>query len=299
MARIPVPQGPTLLAMSPDGSRLYAAGSGTLSIIDTGNLQVVGSVRTETNPTGIAVSADGKRVYTTYLFTNQLTVVDTVTNSQLTPITLIPNLTIGGYNRIALTRDGIRAFVGNGPNQQFATVDMVANDTSSFQLDMGPADLALTPDNRWLFIAGCKGFCVPGNVTVVDAQARRLVQTIAVGAKPYRVVVAPDGAKAYVANLGDPSVSIIDVATRSVVSTIPVPLQPTDLAISPDSKQVLVVGQTSGTLTLIDAVLSIARGTVQIGDSPREVVMSPDAHRLYVSTARQIVVINADQWPGK
>src|SRR5262245_38472270 len=63
LATLPVGSGPTLLAVSPDGSRVYAATNSKLGVIDTTANRVVATVPIDPYPTGLAVSPDGKRVY--------------------------------------------------------------------------------------------------------------------------------------------------------------------------------------------------------------------------------------------
>jgi YVTN family beta-propeller protein len=70
-------------------------------------------------------------------------------------------------------------------------------------------------------------------VTVVDTAGRRAVATLAVGAGPHAVAVAPDGVFAYVANTGTNTISVVDLATTAVVKTVQVEQGPSAIAVAP------------------------------------------------------------------
>jgi YVTN family beta-propeller protein len=81
---------PEIMAVSPDGSRLYAAGgparsahASRLSVIDTESLKTIGSPATlgEGPHFGMAVSPDGHRVYVTNFFAESVSVIDARTNA--------------------------------------------------------------------------------------------------------------------------------------------------------------------------------------------------------------------------
>src|SRR5215831_6672728 len=62
IASIPIESGPTLLAISPDGSTVYATSMGKLTAIRTDTNEVVASGRIDPYTTGIAVTRDGGRI---------------------------------------------------------------------------------------------------------------------------------------------------------------------------------------------------------------------------------------------
>src|SRR5262249_36407728 len=76
VATIPAGRPPTLLAVSPDGSRVVAQSSGQLSIIRTDTNAIAATVPTSPNPTGVAVTPDGRRGLWNAAVSAQLGVVD-------------------------------------------------------------------------------------------------------------------------------------------------------------------------------------------------------------------------------
>ena len=294
LATIPVGDGPTLLAMAPDGSRVYAASGSGLSVIATATNTLVGSVRTGPQPTGLAVTPDGQRVFVTNLFATRLTVVDTAAMTALSPIDLFVDRFVGGFGRIGIAPHGTTAYVCNADNLVLAIVDVTNPDPYSLMTDIRPYDIALSRDGRTAYVAGCYNFCTTGSVEVLDTVSRRITGTITVGPRPYRIAVTADGRRAYTTNLGGPTVSVIDLGSQSVVATVPVPLEPTGLAVSRDGSSVYVTSQTSGNVVAIDAATNSVRGSLHVGRMVREVVVTPDGRRVYVSTDRAVVVLDAN-----
>ena len=293
MATIPVGTPPTLLAMSPNGARVFALSSGSLSIIDAASNAVVGTVKTPPYPTGLAVTPDGGRVLVDNVQTTRLVVVDAATATLQRSINLIVDIHPGGFGRIAVTPDGSRAYIANQPKEYLAVVEMVAVTSTESMLDMRPSDLALSSDGRTLYVAGCKEFCTTGTVQLIDTASRNLLREFNVGGSPYRFALSPDGRRAYTTNLAGPSLSVVDVVTGATLATLPVGVEPTGLAVSPDGTHVYVVSQAERRMTIVDATQNVVAGDIGLPSEPREVVVAPDGRRLWVSTRDAVLVLDA------
>lgn len=68
------------------------------------------------------------------------------------------------------------------------------------------------------------------SVTVIDGSNNSVIATIAVGAAPSGVVVAPSGL-IYVVTTGANTVSVIDASTNTVTASIPVGSHPSGVAV--------------------------------------------------------------------
>jgi len=292
LATIPVGAPPTLLAMSPDGSRVCAASSGQLSIIESSSSSIVATVATAPYPTGVVVTPDGKRVLLDSVEAARLAVIDVPTAATRSPIGLIVDIPPGGFGRIAVTPDGRRAYVTNQVKQYLAVVDLGAGTTTESSLDMRPSDVTLGRDGRTLYVTGCREFCTTGTVEVIDTTTFSVLRSFAVGPGPYRFALSPDETRAYTTNLGGPSLSVIDVASGTTRATLPVGVEPTGLAVSPDGARIYVVSQKERTLTIVDAARSATVGSLSLPNDPREVAVSPDGRRLYVSTRGAVLVLD-------
>src|SRR5207247_1265364 len=82
-------------------------------------------------------------------------------------------------------------------------------------------------------------------VSVIDTASNTVTATVAVGASPTGVAVAPDGARVYVANEVDGTVSVIDTGRNAVTATVTVGVGPVGVAVTPDGARVYV-GSFSG-----------------------------------------------------
>ena len=177
---------------------------------------------------------------------------------------------------MALSPDGGTAYIAN--SDQSGARDRrrcrAARATSSCPT-VSPSDVAIAPDGRTVYLAGCKPICTPGLRAAVRhrersaSRSRSRSTAIRTASRSH-----PNGARAYTANLSGPSVSVIDLAANRAVATVPVPVQPTGLAVSADSATVWVASQTGGALTAIDAATNQVRGSAPIALA-RDVVVTP------------------------
>jgi YVTN family beta-propeller protein len=292
LATIPVGVPPTLLAISPDGSRVFAASSGQLAIIDTTTNTATVSVAIPAYTTGVTVTPDGARVLVDGLRATRLVVVDAASGSRLPPIDLVVDIHPGGFGRIAVSADGRRAYVTNQPKEYLAQVDLTTGTTTERSLDLRPSDVTLGKDGRTIYVTGCQEFCTTGTVELIDTATFTTVRSFDVGPGPYRFALSPDERRAYTTNLGGPTLSVIDVASGGTLATVPVGVEPSGLAVSPDGARVYVASQRQQTLVIVDATTNTPTGTVSLPSQPREVVLSPDGGRAYVSVRNAVLVLD-------
>jgi len=294
VASVPVGRGPTLLAISPDGSTVYAASVGQLAAILTTTNTVAATTRIDPYTTGIAVTPDGSRVLLMAMSSSQLAVLPARNLNAASRISLPqPGLYPGGFGRIAVSADGRRAWVVN-EDRWIAMADLTAGTAQSMTLDMGPNDMAFSRDGRTAYVAGCKEYCTTGTIEAIDVASQNVTATISVGPGPYRFALSPDGRRGYTTNLGGPSLSVVDMAGHTVRATLPVGIEPTGLAVSPDGARVYVTSNRTGSLTIASGDGRTVLATVGVPGSARDVVLSPDGRRAYISTSTPNAVVVLD-----
>jgi YVTN family beta-propeller protein len=72
-----------------------------------------------------------------------------------------------------------------------------------------------------------------GKIAVVDvAGTPKVVQEVAVGARPWGIALSPDGSRLYTANGPSNDVSVLDTATLKVIAKVPVGKSPWGVAVS-------------------------------------------------------------------
>lgn len=294
VGRLKVGAPPTLLAASPDGRRVYAASSGSISILDGSTNTLLKTIANDPNSTGVAVAPNGARAYVTHLFSIDLTVIDAASDALAPSITMFLQRLRGGFGRLAVAPDNQTIYVANSANQAFGIINLGGGPGSLLKPTVWPVDVAISADGRTVYGAGCKQICTPGFVQLFDVPTQRFTDEIRVDGNPYRIVLSPDGASAYVANLTGPSVSFVDLAARRTTATVAVPPQPTGLGISPDGRTLYVASQTAGALSVVDVATAAVRAQLPVFQA-RDVAVHPDGRHVYVSSGDDVLVVDAAQ----
>ena len=232
------------LAFSPDGTQAYASdgpGSGIHTFAVAGGLL---SERQEIGfqggvwPAGIAVSADGTRLYVAANLADQLLVVDAATRKLLNTIPV-------GHRPygVALNQAGTLAYVTNWGG---AGVTVVNTGTGAVMATLStglhPTTVAVNPTSGELYVANTDS----DSVSVVGQTGSQVLRTIdlhpyagaPVGASPDGLAISPDGATLYVGNAGDNDVAVVQLGPAGstagvdrVLGLIPTGWYPAGLAL--------------------------------------------------------------------
>ena len=198
------------LALSPDGTALYAASSdGIVYAIDTRFEQVSDSIGLGVPHGGIAVDLDGSKLYVTKT-DGTVSVISTSTYSVLT------TLSVGSDPR-GVAVHGDRAYVANSGDNTVSVIDAAQDAVlGTVNVGSGPEDVAISPDGSFAYVVNRSA----GTVSVIETLTDNVVGTITVGSLPQSVAFAPADELAYVTNFGDGTVSVISTITDEVVDTI-------------------------------------------------------------------------------
>ncbi len=249
----------TGLIFSRDGRRLYLSNvNGSIKVFTVGRdgtVQPSHSLplppakaprRPEEIPAGLALSADGRRLYVCGNLSNRLLELDAETGRLLRAF----DVGVAPYDVVLL---GDKAYVSNwggrrpgpgdltgpagrGTEVRVDPVRHIASEGSVTVLDLGgkpesrkpkaeiltglhACALALSPDRRWLVCANA-GL---DNLSVIDTRTDRVVETIwakaspaeLFGAQPNALAFAPDGRTLYVANGTQNAIAMIRFSPRN------------------------------------------------------------------------------------
>ncbi len=205
---------------------------------------------------------------------NNVTPIDTVTNSPGTPIPM------GNATSIALTPDGTTAYVSNDVSETVTPIT-TATDTVGTPIPVpdGPEGIAITPDGTTAYVVDSDPV---GTVTPIDVATNTAGSPIAVGAGPAFVAITPNGATAYVTNFNSNTVTPISTATNTPGTPIPVGTEPYGIAITPDGSTVYVVNSSSGTVTPISTATNTPGTPIPVGSSPQFIAITPDGATAFV-----------------
>jgi uncharacterized repeat protein (TIGR01451 family) len=292
--------------------RAYVTNTGdnTVSVINISNNTIAATISVGNNPTGVALTPDGKQAYVVNADDNTVSVINTTTNTVTTTIPFA-----GSYPlEIAITPDGAKAYVTNNGNNSITVIDTTINTIlTSIYLEYGNIlyGVAITPNRAQAYVTsmngGTEAGTFTGTVTIIDTATDTIVDGITVGNGPEGVAITSDGKQAYVANFDDNTISVIDTATLNVTATIPIgpphaPIGPSAIAITPDETKAYVANFGNNTVSVIDTATNTITTTISVGGAPLAIAITLDGTEAYVvndgSNNVSIIDTNTDTVTG-
>ncbi|WP_052721621.1 YVTN family beta-propeller repeat protein [Methanosarcina siciliae] len=216
---------PSGIAVIPDGT-LYVACYSTNDVyaidLATNNVSKI-LVGLHPREVTAVTTPDGLRIYVANRHSNDISVIDTTTN------TVVTNVGVGTepYG-IAVSSLGTKLYVTNQGSGNVSVIDTATNKvTANITVEKYPSGIAVTPDEKWVYVANKK--TPKGTVSVISTSNNTVIKTIDVGNKPSGVAVTSDGKCVYVTNSGSNTTSVINTTTNIVILTIPVGIRPSGL----------------------------------------------------------------------
>lgn len=172
---------------------------------------------------------------------------------------------------------------GLASNRVIATIDV----------GYSPAGVAVTPNNRFAYVANNNVNDIPGGytVSVIDLSTNTVLTTISDASfdQPYTVTINAAGTLAYVTNSNSTTISIINTSTNTVEGIISGFSGPSGMAITPDGTTAYVnnygVGVDSGdgtTVSVVNLATNTIVGTITVGLAPASVAVAPSGAYVYV-----------------
>lgn len=258
-----------LYGVDTDNDRVYA--------INTSSGKVIANITVGDEPTGLAATPDGKKLYVANAMQDSairdnsgvVTAIDTSTNRIVSTI-------FTGRNscRVAVSPDGKFAYVTNMYEQSISVIN-TADDSVALTFPLkdekeeGPYAIVVSPDGKKLYVTLPFG----QSVKEIDAATGRVLSTIKVGEEAYQLAISPDGKLLYVQGLLaiEPAdgnqmrygVEVIDTKKRKIVSEVALSAKlPHGLVASPDGRKVYAGTEA---VAVIDAVSDDVIGEVDVG----------------------------------
>jgi YVTN family beta-propeller protein len=275
-----------------------------VTVINTLTDEVSATIAVGPSPTRAAVARDGARVYVANTGGNSISVIDAVTNAV---VATIP--TINSPTAVAVTPNGAEVYVlETGGVLEVIDTALIGTDSASTIASMSfgvpgfnqfGASIAIQLDGSRAYVI------VSGALHVIDTATLEVLGSIDVGASPSRVVISPDGTRAFVTSsfgagslMFSGQVVVIDTATNVVLNSILLPsLVPDSIAITPDGSRayVAIVQAFANTnygmafvpdnhIAVVDLVSNVLSGWITVQSPPSGgVSITPDRLYLYVA----------------
>jgi YVTN family beta-propeller protein len=282
---------PRGIKISPDGSTLYVALSGSpmappgtdestlpppdrkadgIGVVDIreGRLQRV--IPAGTDPEQLAVSLDGRWLFVANEDAGQTSVID-VTDGRL-----VASIAVGGEPEgVDLRPDGKVVYVTSEADNQIAVIDAVAPKLiTTFSAGPRPRSTGFLPDSSRAYISAENG----SSVIVADAMNHKVIRTIQLAGemvRPMGVVSSVDGKQVFVSTGRGKSIVVIDTATNEATGAIEVGERPWGIATSPDGRTVFTANGPSNDVSFVDIASGTVIAKVKAGDRPWGVAFVP------------------------
>ncbi|MFO0958806.1 MAG: alkaline phosphatase family protein [Isosphaeraceae bacterium] len=125
------------------------------------------------------------------------------------------------------------------------------------------------------------------------------------GARPYDVLLAPNGSRLYVSDWAGSRLLALDPETLAVVDTIPVGEHPNQIVAHPEDGRLFVACASSNCVSVVDTERGVVTETIMTalfpkapeGSTPDALAISPDGETLFVANADNncIAVIDVEE----
>jgi YVTN family beta-propeller protein len=284
VATIPVGKRPRGIKLSPDGSTLFVALSGSpmappgvdestlpppdsaadgIGVVSVAEMRLLRVIPGGSDPEQTAVSADGARLFVANEDAGEVSVVAVADGR------LLATLPAGGEPEgVDLSPDGDVVYVTSEEDGVVAVLDARRLQVLT-RIPVGerPRSTAFLPDGSRAYVTAENG----ASVAVVDARAHRVLRTIQLSGplvRPMGAVASPDGTRVFVTTGRGKNVVVIDVATDEAIAAIEVGERPWGIAVSADGKTVFTANGPSNDVSFVDVERRAVVARVNVGDRP-------------------------------
>src|SRR6201986_2994990 len=216
--------------------RLYVTNEvgGDLSIVDSGNYNLLATVHLGKRPRGIHASPDHKFIYVA-LSGSPIAGPD-VDESTLPP----PDKSADGIGVFEVATNKVLKMLPAGSD---------------------PENFDVSPDGKQIYVSNED----EAAVSIIDIDAGKLVKTLKMGAQPEGVKVTPNGKLVWVTSEETGTISVLDPVAGKILKTFKVGHRPRNVAFFPDGSKAYINAENDGTVVLVDAKKYKVLKTISLG----------------------------------
>ena len=292
VATIPVGKRPRGIRVSPDGSLVYVALSGSpmappgvdestlppadkkadgIGVVSTRDMKLVRTIAGGSDPEMVAITPDGKRMFVANEDVGEATALEVESGK------VLASIKVGGEPEgVDMRPDGRVVYVTSEEDNQVAAIDTVdLKLLKIFKVGPRPRSTGFLPDGSRAYVPAENG----ASISVVDANAHRVLDTIKLEGgsmvRPMGTAVSPDGRLLFVTTGRGKNVVFIDTQTNKPIAEVGAGERPWGIAVSSDGRTIFTANGPSNDVTFIDVEGRKATATVKAGDRPWGVVYVP------------------------
>ena len=163
----------------------------------------------------LALTPDGKRIYTANRVSNTVTSIDIGTATSAGKMMQIA--TGSKPEGIDISPDGKEVWVGNTGDGTIDIIDVTSNAIKqSFAVGKVPIRVKFTPDGKRVLVSDNGA----GELIIIDAAARKVIKRVKAEGAPVGILIVPDGKRAFIARSGTGMVSVLDLGTLEFTGDI-------------------------------------------------------------------------------
>src|SRR6202048_920642 len=261
-----------------------------VSVVNLASLKVTGDIPVGNHVHCVALTPDGRWLFTTSEVDHTLVMSDTGTHKIIGTVKLP-----GKPNHCAVTPDGRYVTVPIRDGDSVAIVDVNQQKMVKLLPIKGPHNSGNMGSNRYMFVSSMGSH----EIDVIDLEKMDYSAHIPVGGRPRPFVISKDGRTMYVAVSDLHGFNIVDIPEKKVTQRVempsehPAPPRPREfetpdttthgLALSPDESEIWVTSLLDDCIYIYDLKAKKFTGKMKTGDGPNWVVFSPDGKFACVS----------------
>jgi YVTN family beta-propeller protein len=282
----------SLHVVAAQSTRLYVTNSGgdDVTVVDMGSLKVVDDIKVGDHVHGVALQADGRRLFVTVESDNTLRVIDTATDKMIATIKLTGNRP----NQCAVTPDGKYVAVPLRQGDGVDIIDVAQEKVVKTLPVKTPHNAYNAGSNRYMFVSSMAS----GEINMIDLQKMEYVAHIPVLGMPRPYVISADGNTIYTALSNLHGFAVANIAEKKALEKISIPgehlvLHPVSyetfdtfthgLALSPDQSEVWLTSMLDDCIYVYDLKSKKVVARMNTGEGPNWVAFTPDGQYFCVS----------------
>ncbi|MHC8285818.1 YncE family protein [Pseudomonas sp. XS1P51] len=200
-----------------------------------------------------------------------------------------PLLDLNSYFLLVMNRDASVSVVDPS-----VSVGGITSTMARIDIKQPPMDWVTPKDNKRVFVS----MPTAGEVAVIDSEKFKLIDSVAAGSNPVRVVLQPDERLLWVGNnakaAAESGVTVIDARSLKPLKHLATGAGHHEIAFSKDSRYAFVTNRDDGTVSIIDiASLTISK-QLKTGSHPLSVAYSSLSQAVYVADGKDGTVTVVD-----